>query len=90
MKLVSYSAENKEFTGLFVDGQIYSLSENSKALSFPELPQLMLEFLQGGKAFMKIAREIENAIRKGNPAVIAAKINEAESVGSRSPSPKLP
>ncbi len=78
MKLVSYITGNSENTGLFIDGKVYSLAENAKALSFPSLPHTILEFLQGGESFMKIARDIEREVKSGNSTVINAKVNPAD------------
>ncbi|MBP6334161.1 MAG: fumarylacetoacetate hydrolase family protein [Bacteroidia bacterium] len=78
MKLVSFIAEKRESIGLFVDGKIYSLPDNAKVLSLQVLPHSMLEFLQGSEPFMQVAREIEKAVKSGNPAVIALEIAEKD------------
>ncbi|HNQ62087.1 MAG TPA: fumarylacetoacetate hydrolase family protein [Bacteroidia bacterium] len=75
MKLVSYIAENRENTGLFYNEKVYSLAENARALSLPALPYDMLAFLQGGEAFMDVARKIENAVKEGHNALVVAKVN---------------
>ncbi len=75
MKLVSYIAENGENTGLFCNEKVYPLAENAIALSLPSLPQSMLTFLQGGEAFMAIARKIEKAAKEGQSALIIDKLN---------------
>ena len=75
MKLVSYIAENGENTGLFYNEKVFPLAENAKVLSLPSLPQSMLAFLQGGEAFMAIARKIEKAAKEGQSALIIDKLN---------------
>ena len=77
MKLVNYKIENAEQIGLFFDGKVYPLVENAKSMGLAALPENMLQFLQGGEAFMNIAREIEKNIKSGSSKAITANVNES-------------
>lgn len=78
MKLISYRAQNAENTGLFVNGSVYALKENAKALSLPALPSTMLEFLRGGENYMNIARQILKSIEAGNTMVKATAVSAVD------------
>ncbi len=76
MKLVTFREGKTSEAGLLFKGKIYSLQANARNLNLAQLPQGMLAFLQGGEPYMQIARQIEDAIRNGNPAVKASSAAE--------------
>jgi len=65
MKLVTYSnLMHKEKLGILVNGKVYDMYKAANAMKVKELPDNMLEFLQGEEANMKAAHEINEHIKK--------------------------
>ena len=84
MKLVSYRTDQHEHLGIFIQGKIYNLAENALSLNMAALPDKMGEFLVLGEKAMQEARNIEKAIKSGNPAT---KVSTASEVNLIAPVP---
>ncbi len=76
MKLVSYSINNQEHLGLFIENTIYNLSQNASLLG-KSLPDSMALFLNGGDDAMKIAHQVNNGIVNKSINAIAVNGNTA-------------
>ena len=61
MKLVSYTINDQENLGLFIDNKIYNLSQNASLIG-KSLPNSMADFLVKGEEAMSIAKEVNRAI----------------------------
>ncbi|RYY33000.1 MAG: fumarylacetoacetate hydrolase family protein [Sphingobacteriaceae bacterium] len=67
MKIVSYIESGTAGIGLLIEGKLYSLADTSY-----NLPADMIAFLQGGEQNMRLAREVEEAIKR-RPSLYNAK-----------------
>lgn len=66
MKLVSYKKDNRECLGIWHDGNIYNLRDNSHALGNKMMPSTMGEWLKAGEAVQAASREINGVITSGS------------------------
>lgn len=65
MKLVTYSNNmHKERLGMLVNGKVYDVNKAANAMKVEDLPDNMLEFLQGEEHNMQIAHKINEELSK--------------------------
>ncbi len=67
MKLVSYNENNNARLGLWINENIYNVSDNANLFGCGTVPDTMNEFLNAGESAMAIARKTE-AAAKADPA----------------------
>ncbi len=64
MKFISYLNKKEERLGIIYEDKVYDLKNSSASIKI-KLPSTMKKFLDGEEAFMKLAREVFDAIKKG-------------------------
>src|SRR5690349_13675393 len=69
MKLVSYLEQGHEQLGIFFNSKIYNLQKNALILSKTMLPDTMYEFLKLGNEGMKLAKQLDEEIKKQSDVV---------------------
>ncbi len=67
MKLATYQKKDFSYSlGIIINDSVFDLQKSAFAIGH-KLPSEMLEFIEGGKKYMDIAREVETKIlRSGN------------------------
>ena len=63
MKLVSYLKNDGDRLGIYIDGKIFDLQTGASEIGLT-IPDKMRKFLEGGDEMMKIARQVEIAIKE--------------------------
>jgi fumarylacetoacetate (FAA) hydrolase len=63
MKLVSYLDNGRARLGLFINGKILNLADNSESVTGSDLPDNMADFLRLGEEGMRLALQIEKAVK---------------------------
>ena len=64
MKFVSYLNKKEERVGILYQDKVYDLQKSASSLKI-KLPSTMKKFLEGESAYMKLARKVYDAIKKG-------------------------
>lgn len=80
MKLVTYINNNREQVAFYINGALYNLSEADN-----RLPQTMMEMLNDWEHLSHIAKEVEDAIKKGTLDIAS---RDFDSVQVLAPVPK--
>jgi fumarylacetoacetate (FAA) hydrolase len=64
MKLVSYTFKERDNLGIFYNGKIFNLYISGRQLGF-ELPKRMKNFLRAGDRIMRLTKQVNAAIARG-------------------------